>query len=296
MFEISLLRTFLAVADARHFTGAGVKLGINQSTVSQQIRRLEATCGRQLFTRDTHTVNLTADGAVLADHARRILDIDQQASDYFSDSAPRGRVRLGVSDDVTLTRLSSLLREIRRSNPLLSIELMVGLTNKLYQKLDSGWLDIVFAKRLNDDARGISIHRERLVWIGHEDFQLNRTDPVPLILYPSSSITSTLAMEALNAARRPWFVACSSETLNGIRAGTQAGLGVMAQSRLLLADRGSNLVQMSSDSGLPQLGEVEFVVLGRSAKLTGAIAAFAEIIIEKGPSLWDLDSPATAVG
>ncbi len=40
MFDVTLLRSFLAVVEARQFTAAGVALGISQSTVSQHIRPL----------------------------------------------------------------------------------------------------------------------------------------------------------------------------------------------------------------------------------------------------------------
>ncbi|TWB31671.1 DNA-binding transcriptional LysR family regulator [Nitrospirillum bahiense] len=286
VFDLNQLQTFLAVADARHFTAAGAALGISQSTVSQHIRRLEAACGRQLFERDTHTVVLTADGTVLAELARDIVGLSRQAADYFTDSAPRGRVRLGVSDDLTLTRLADLLRDVGRANPTLSVELTVGLTSLLYQKLDAGRLDLVFAKRQPGDDRGILIHRERLAWLAHRELALGADEAVPLVLYPTSSITSTLAMEALNGARRPWFVACSSETLAGLRAGAQAGLGVMAQSPLLMRAPGSDLVEVDGRAALPPLGEVEFVVLGRSRRLQGAPAALADLIIKKGPGLW----------
>nr|WP_211106205.1 LysR family transcriptional regulator [Nitrospirillum iridis] len=280
------MRTFLAVAEARHFTAAGTALGISQSTVSQHIRRLEQACGRQLFERDTHTVALTADGAVLAELARDIVGLSQRAADYFADSAPRGRVRLGVSDDLTLTRLADLLRDVGRANPNLGVELTVGLTSALYQKLDSGRLDLVFAKRQPGDDRGVLIHRERLAWLAHREFTLGTDEAVPLVLYPNSSITSTLALEALNGVQRPWFVACSSETLAGLRAGTQAGLGVMAQSPLLMRAAGSDLVVVDGRAALPPLAEVEFVVLGRSRRLQGAPGALADLIMEKGPGLW----------
>jgi DNA-binding transcriptional LysR family regulator len=286
MLDITLLRTFLAVIHERQFTAAGTALGISQSTVSQHIRRLELACGRQLLDRDTHMVRLTTDGAVLADLARGIVEMNQRAVDYFAGTAPRGRVRLGISEDLTLTRFSVLLREIGRSHPMLSIELTVGLTSTLYQKLDSGWLDLVFTKRPIDDGRGQAVHRERLMWIAHEEFELNLSEPVPLVLYPSSSITSTMAMETLNAAGRPWFVACASESLSGLRAGASAGLGVMAQSPLLVSEPGSGLIEVGKHAGLPELREVEFVVLGRSTHMTGAPRALADLIVEKGRSLW----------
>jgi DNA-binding transcriptional LysR family regulator len=286
MFDTNLLKTFLAVVDARQFTAAGTALGISQSTVSQHIRRLELACGRPLLARDTHTVSLTPDGAVLTDFARKIVEANRQAAEFFSGSAPRGRVRLGISEEITLTRLSELLREIGQAHPLLSIELTVGLSSALYQKLDSGLLDLVFAKRPSGDDRGTVIHCERPVWIAHRDFHLGAEAPVPLVIYPSSSITSSLAMDALVGAGRSWYVACSSETLNGLRAGALAGLGIMVQSPMLLHDNGGHLVQVGPAANLPELGAFEFVVVGRSARLTGAIGTLADLIIEKGVALW----------
>jgi DNA-binding transcriptional LysR family regulator len=284
MFDTTLLKTFLAVVETRHFTAAGRQLGLSQSTISQHIRRLELAAGRQLLARDTHAVALTADGNVMAAFAREIVDASQRAVDHFADSVPRGRVRFGVSEDLALTRLPEVLRNFTAANPLLSLELSVGLTSMLYQKLDSGRLDLVFAKRQKGDDRGELVKREPLCWMAHRAFAIEPGASVPLVLYPSSSITSALAVDALNRAGRTWFIACSSETLSGLRAGVLAGLGVTAQSRLLLQH--GDLVEAPAEAGLPEVGEVEFVVLGRSARLHGATAALAEAVLESGPLLW----------
>ena len=122
--------------------------------------------------------------------------------------------------------------------------------------------------------------------MAHQDFRLDGEAPVPLIIYPSSSITSTLALEALNHAKRPWYMACSSETLTGLLAGARAGLGVMAQSRLLVSAYQGEIVEVAAQSFLPELGVVEFVVLGRSARLSGAVAMLAGLIAERGADLW----------
>ncbi|MGC1303458.1 MAG: LysR substrate-binding domain-containing protein [Caulobacteraceae bacterium] len=286
MYDIHLLRTFLAVADAKHFTAGGVSIGLSQATVSQHIRRLETLCGRQLLSRDTHSVSLTTDGAVMAAFARDMLEVNKQAADYFAGAAPRGKVRLGVSDDLAVSRLSRILRGLIAANPLLNVELTVGLTGMLHQKLDAGRLDLVFAKRMKDDDRGRLIRRERLVWLAQRDFMLGADEPVPLVMYPSGSITTALALESLNRAGRSWYVACSSETLNGIRAGTESGLGLTAQSPLLLQSLDGDLVLAPDSAGLPELGEIEFVVLGRSAKLHGATAVLADLIEAEGPGLW----------
>lgn len=284
MFDLDLLKTFLAVVDSRHFTAAGRSLGLSQSTISQHIRRLELATGRKLLARDTHTVTLTTDGGLMARFAKDIVEANQRAADYFTDYAPRDRVRFGVSEDLVLTGLPQLLSDFLSANPLLSVEISVGLTDNLYNKLDSGRLDLVFAKRRKSDDRGEIIWREHLTWLSNRNFKLSADMPAPLVLYQTTSITGTLAMEAMNRANRPWYLACSSETLSGLRAATLAGSGVTAQSHLLLQQ--GDLVEAPEEAGLPELGEVEYVVLGRSGRLHGATAALAEVVTQRGPELW----------
>ena len=276
MFDIVLLRTFLAVVETRHFTAAGGMLGLSQSTVSQHIRRLEDAAGRELLARDTHGVALTTEGNVMAGYARDIVEISRSAADYFAGAAPRSRIRLGVSEDFIVAKLPEVLRSFMASNPTVSVELSMGLSSSLYQRLDAGRLDLILAKRRADDERGRPIWRERLAWIAHEAFELEPQAAIPLVVYSTASITGGLAVDALNQAGRPWFVACSSETLSGLQAAVLAGLGVTAQSRMLLKQEG--LAELPALAGLPDLGEVEFVLAGRSRRLQGAVADLADAL------------------
>ena len=75
MLEFDLLRAFVAVAECGGFRRAAERLHLTQSTVSQQIRRLELETGRSLFRRNTRTVALTDDGEMLLGDARRLLQL-----------------------------------------------------------------------------------------------------------------------------------------------------------------------------------------------------------------------------
>ena len=162
MFDPVHLESFLAVAQTHNFTEAGRRLGLQQSTVSQHIRKLEERTQRRLFVRDTHSVTLTTDGEAMTGFAQTILDTNQRAQRYFAGSQLRGRVRFGTSEDFVSTRLPELLRDFVRQHALVDLELRVGVSAVLYGELDAGELDLVLAKRRDGDDRGQLVWRDRL--------------------------------------------------------------------------------------------------------------------------------------
>src|SRR6202046_4310662 len=165
-YDPQLLTTFLAVEQTGSFTRAAARLGIQQPTVSQHIRRLEEQVGRTLWLRDTHSVSLTADGEAMIGFARNTLTPFEQAAAYFSGSRPRGRLRIGISDDLALTRLPQILRDFRRENPLVDFDLTVDQSGLLHQRLDSGRLDVFIGKRPSGEQRGQLVNRGPLGGVG----------------------------------------------------------------------------------------------------------------------------------
>ena len=87
MLDFELLRTFVAVADCGGFHRAAERLNLTQSTVSQQIKRLELETRRSLFRRTTRSVALTDDDEMLRGGARRLLQFGQAARHRLT--APR---------------------------------------------------------------------------------------------------------------------------------------------------------------------------------------------------------------
>ena len=83
MMEFELLRSFVVVAECGGFHRAAEQLNLTQSTVSQQIKRLELETKRPLFRRTTRTVALTDDGEMLLGDARRLLQLEEAARRRF---------------------------------------------------------------------------------------------------------------------------------------------------------------------------------------------------------------------
>jgi DNA-binding transcriptional LysR family regulator len=258
-FDPTLLRSFLSASQTRSFTEAASRLGLRQSTVSQHIRRLEVACGRRLFQRDTHSVRLTPDGEAMIGFARSIVEINERARRFFAGSQLRGRLRFGASEDVVRSGLPAILRDFVRSHPLVDLELTVGLSGLLRDALDAGELDLAIAKLRPGETHGRLVWRDTLAWIGAAPVAPDPSQPLPLILLSPPSITRTQALEALERGGRHWRIVCTTSSQSGLRAAALAGLGIAPHARTLIPP---DLVEIPPSAHLPELGEVEFAILG----------------------------------
>lgn len=272
----SWLDSFLAVSRAASFTEAASQLNLRQSTVSQHIRRLEDAVGRRLFIRDTHSVRLTPDGDAMVEFARGIVAANERAHAHFAHSQVRGRLRFGASEDFVLTGLPELLRNFMRNFPLVDLELTVGLSGTLHERLAAGEMDLVLAKRRPGEDQGTLLWRDSLAWIGAEGFTIDAARPLPLVVFPPPSITRAVVLETLERAGRPWHIACTSGSLTGLRAAALAGLGVIAHASQMVPE---GLRALPAECGLPPMGDVEFVLL--ASRRPGPAAAELSALIRR---------------
>jgi DNA-binding transcriptional LysR family regulator len=253
---------------------------VRQPTVSQHISRLEKQTGRTLILRDTHSVSLTPDGEAMIGFARSILAAHEQATAYFSGSRPRGRLRIGMSDDLALTRLPQILRDFRQEHPLVDFDLTVDQSGSLHQRLEENRLDVFVGKRPRGEERGRLVKRERLVWVGNPATKLDLTKPLPLVVYPAPSISRTEMHRALNRAGLPYRSACVCRGVNGLIAAVAAGVGVSALATSLVPPQ---LTPLGPAHRLPELGSIDLVLLtSPRAERRPAVQALIATVLSSG--------------
>src|SRR6266516_133817 len=69
--NLTHLKTFVAVAELRHFARAANACNVSQPAVSHQIAQLEEAVGAKLLNRTARRVSLTVAGEVMLEEARR---------------------------------------------------------------------------------------------------------------------------------------------------------------------------------------------------------------------------------
>ncbi|MFW1678572.1 LysR family transcriptional regulator [Pontibacter sp. JAM-7] len=95
--DTELLRTFLEVANTRHFGRASTHLCLTQSAVSFRIRQLESLVGHELFLRKRGNIMLTAAGERLLPYAESILSTWQTALQASGVAHQRQQLTLGAT-------------------------------------------------------------------------------------------------------------------------------------------------------------------------------------------------------
>lgn len=144
MDDLRALRCFVAVADELHFGRAARVLVLPQSTVSQQVKRLEREIGAPLFERTTRRVNLTNVGAEMLDDARIALRaVDALVTTARSSVRTRRRpVTIGLAMDIDSGELSIALQRFRRRHPDLHVELRAMRTSEQLTAIEQAELDL----------------------------------------------------------------------------------------------------------------------------------------------------------
>jgi DNA-binding transcriptional LysR family regulator len=247
MLDLELLRSFVSVVDSGGFTRAGARVHRTQSTVSQQIKRLEDDIGQPLLNRNAKDVTPTEAGERLLSYARRLLALAEEARDVLARPGHEGAVKLGIPEDFAAYRLAKLLATFSRSHPTLRLDVRADQSASLKRDLERGELDLALFKRAAGEKSGIAVWPERVHWVTSKSRPIDTSaTSVPLIGFPAGCLYRARAIHALESAGHAWHMAYTSSNLAGIQAAVAAGMGlsilsemaVQADHRVLTAKEG----------------------------------------------------------
>ncbi|MBR0902092.1 LysR family transcriptional regulator [Bradyrhizobium liaoningense] len=235
MLDLELLRSFVSVVEAGGFTRAGERVHRTQSTVSQQIKRLEEDVGQVLLHRDGKDVRPTEAGERLLSYARRLLSLAEEARDVLRQPGGEGAIRLGIPEDFAAYRLAKLLGAFSRSHPGLRMDVRADQSKNLSRDLERGELDLALFKREAGAKGAIAVWPERVHWVTSKSHPIDvGASSVPLIGFPLGCLYRAGAIHALESAGRPWHMAYTSSSLAGIQAAVAAGMGLSILSEMAI--------------------------------------------------------------
>lgn len=139
------LRYFLALNEEQHFGRAAERSFVSQSAFSKAIQELESALDATLVDRTNRNVTITAKGKDVAVQARLVLqDVDALVEVASGDKEPLcGELRLGVIPTIAPFVLPGLLPKLRKAYPNLELLLVEDQTQRIYERLMAGELDVL---------------------------------------------------------------------------------------------------------------------------------------------------------
>lgn len=152
------MKYFVAVVECNSFTEAAEQCYISQSAISQQIRTLEQDLGVELLHRENRKFSLTPAGEYFYSQSKGILD--------EVEAVRRETIRIGQDEELQLRigylrcysgqELHQAVAEFSRRYPEVSISIVNGTHEELYDLLRFGGVDLI----LSDQRRAYSSQYE----------------------------------------------------------------------------------------------------------------------------------------
>jgi len=145
--DLQLLRLFLGVVESNGFSAAQGELGLSQSSISQQMAKLETRLGYRVCNRGKGGFSLTPKGEQLLIAARGLFDSIEIFRHQSNGVAGRliGEVRLGLSEAVdqsVLQRVADAIRRFRERDESVRIELISAMPGEMERLLLQQRLDL----------------------------------------------------------------------------------------------------------------------------------------------------------
>jgi DNA-binding transcriptional LysR family regulator len=255
--DLDLVRSVVTIAETGSFTRAAERLLRTQSTISLQVKRLEAQLGRRLFDRTPRSLRLTLDGERLLPEMRALLELHDAILSRNAEDVIEGTIRLGTPEDFATSHLSGVLARFAQSHPRIALEVTCDLTLNLIERFRAGEFDLVLVKReISGETGGVRVWREPLIWVSGDD-RWPEGRHLPLVVSPAPCVYRKRAIESLDRAGKPWRIAYTCGSLAGALAAVKAGLGVA----VLPKDMVPHGFRIVDGGALPDLRDTEIALI-----------------------------------
>ena len=274
--DLDQLQSFCVIADCGSFTEAARRVHKTQSAVSMQIKRLEQRLDEPLFSREGRSVTLTSQGNVLYTRARRMLRINAEIVDHFSNAELTGSIRFGVPDDYAVRLLPVILSQFQRTHPKIAVDVKCLASEDLLGGMHSGTFDLVVFTQGTQHEFGEVFRTEKMFWVGGRNGMAIKMDPLPLAVGDQSCCWRSDAVEALNNRGIDFRVAYTSSNATAITSAVLSDLaiGILPESALQ-----QGMQVLGEEHNLPHLPGAQVAVMRASHAYGGIYDALSDHIV-----------------
>ncbi|MCZ2498000.1 LysR family transcriptional regulator [Xylophilus sp. Kf1] len=233
---VKQLEAFYFSVTLTSFSAAATRLHTTQSAVSKRVAELEDDVGERLLHRMPQGLLPTAVGHRLMPLAEEMLRLRQRIETEVRPSRGlRGTFRIGTTELIALTWLTSLIQSLRMDHPELVLEPVVDAGLHLFEGLKGNRIDLALLPGTfwGDDYRTLEVGSVEDIWMASPalDIPDRPLEPSEFRLYP-------ILEQSVGSAKNHFFEAWRAQhgfqfnkvfatnSLTVLRELTIAGLGI----------------------------------------------------------------------
>jgi DNA-binding transcriptional LysR family regulator len=227
---------------------AAARLSVTPAAISLHVRELEEYCGVPLFERVKRRLRITGAGEMLGGYARRIFALADEAEHSLAllKDFRHGRLRVAATGTAAASHLPQILQAFRTRYPGISIEVVVGNTRQVLDRLVARDSDIAIVGReqphaelafepLVDDTM-VAIVPPSHRWARKRRILLRDIAQEPLMLREPGSESRRLIEEEVARIGTSLNIAMELGANDAIIRAVQRGAGIGIMSRALTRD------------------------------------------------------------
>ncbi len=289
----SLLKVFVAIVECHGFSAAAERLHKTQSTISQNLQRLEEIVGTPLVQRTSRSVSLTPGGETFLIYARQILKLHADAINAVQLPDEQVCIHVGMPEDYAQFCLAGVLRDFQAQFPHVRPDICCEMSTALVSRLQRGELDLVLGVQHANLQAGEYLCDEPLVWVAAEGWSAGADVSVPLAVYAEGCAFRANAVRALAEAGRAWHVVYTSQSPRGIGIAIEQGHSVGVTARRLVPP-GWQVLDVAQ--GFPPIEPARLMFWRSTQCEAQAVEALVDILSRRlGRSEWLAERRLTAL-
>jgi LysR family nitrogen assimilation transcriptional regulator len=280
------LSCFVCVADTGSISRAALALGVDQSTISRQIARLESALDARLFHRSGRGVVLTDSGTTLLAYARQVASTLDEARQAVRAATAKGPAQVVIAAQPTIATMAfaAIGTAIRQRFPATRVRFVEGHVSPVLSWLAAGEIDfaLLYLPEQQGALKVDVLLDEDLVLAAPPGwahlgptFALRNLGELPLIL-PSSGHGLRMLAEAL-----------ASRTGSGLQIAMESNASNAVTLSLVEAGCGATLLPLAAVTDMVAQGRVQCAQL-IDPPVVRQIALASAQNRPHVPELWDI--------
>jgi DNA-binding transcriptional LysR family regulator len=195
--DLKQLYTFRTVATLGSFNKAADLLDYAQSTVSEQIKVLEADLDVKLFNRDGKHISLTPAGELFLQYAQKMINLEEEIrTEIKGCEEVYGSLSIRIPETISTYYLPPILKIFQSRFPHVDFHFNSCSYYGLHEELLSGIINLAFL--ITKNFRNSDLETHTLIEV-----------PLVLITYPDNPIAAKPCVRLIELKNEPIFVTSS---------------------------------------------------------------------------------------